>query len=130
MQGEILDFGRPETLLDGNRHILLETNLKDPLYEYLRNKGDIIDSRIIPPVYLGENVKIKRSVIGPNVSIGDDLEIEKSIISESVIGDKVILRKLITSDSIIGDYAILEDLIKKNITIGDSSLITTSNKSF
>jgi len=105
MQSEILDFGRPETLLEGNRYLLSETKLSD--------------------------VSIKNSVIGPNVSIGDDLHLEKCILSESVIGDGVFLRKIISSNSIIGDYSILEDLIKKNITIGDSSYITTSKiKSF
>jgi len=131
MQSEVLDFGRPESLLDGNRYLLSEAKLKDPLFEYLFQQGNIIDSKLIPPVCIGENVKIKNSVIGPNVSIGDDLTLERCILSESVIGDGVFLRKIISSNSIIGDYSILEDLIKKNITIGDSSYITTSEmKSF
>ncbi len=131
MTSEILDFGRPETLLEGNRHLLSELKLKDPIYEQLIHTDNIRDSKIIPPVFIGKNVKISSSVIGPNVSIGDDLEIEKCIISESVIGDGVYLKKIITQNSIIGDYSTLEDLIKPNITIGDSSYITTSNaKSF
>jgi len=131
MQSEVLDFGRPETLLDGNRYLLSEVKLKDPLLESLFQAGNIVDSKLIPPVFIGENVKIKNSIIGPNVSIGDDLVLEKCILSESVIGDGVFLKKIISSNSIIGDYSILEDLIKKNITIGDSSYITTSKmKSF
>jgi len=131
MQSEILDFGRPESLLEGNRYLLSEAKLKDPLFESLFQTGNIIDSKLIPPVFIGENVKIMNSIIGPNVSIGDDSVFEKCILSESVIGDGVFLRKIISSDSIIGDYSILEDLIKKNITIGDSSYITTSKmKSF
>ena len=131
MQGEVLDFGRPETLLDGNRYLLSEAKLNDPLFERLFQAGNIVDSRLVPPVFIGKNVKINNSIIGPNVSIGDDLVIEKCILSESVIGDGVFLRKIISSNSIIGDYSILEDLIKKNITIGDSSYITTSKmKSF
>jgi glucose-1-phosphate thymidylyltransferase len=131
MTSEILDFGRPETLLEGNQHLLSELKLKDPIYENLIQSDNIQDSKILPPVFIGKNVKISSSVIGPNVSIGDDLEIEKCIISESVIGDGVYLKKIITQNSIIGDYSTLEDLIKPNITIGDSSYITTSNaKSF
>lgn len=131
MQGEVLDFGRPESLLDGNRYLLSEAKLKDPSFETLFQAGNIVDSKLVPPIFIGENVKIKNSIIGPNVSIGDDLVIEKCILSESVIGDGVFLRKIISSNSIIGDYSILEDLIKKNITIGDSSYITTSKmKSF
>jgi glucose-1-phosphate thymidylyltransferase len=131
MKEEILDFGRPESLLQGNRLLLSELKLADPLFENLFKTGNIIDSKIVPPVCIGKNVKIKNSVIGPNTSLGDDLVIEKCIIHESVIGDGTELKKIISSNSIIGDYSILEDLIKKGITIGDSSYITTSNmKSF
>jgi len=125
-EGEILDFGRPESLLEGHRHLLTEIKIQDPLYEDLFQSGNIVDSKIVPPVFIGENVKISNSVIGPNVSIGDDVVIDKSIIKESVIGDGASLKKIISSFSIIGDYSILEDLIKKNITIGDSSVITTA----
>lgn len=131
MRGEILDFGRPESLLEGNRHLLTEIKLKDPLYEKLYHSGNIRDSKIVPPICIGENVKIKDSVLGPNISLGDDVIIDKCILSECVIGDGTHLKKIISSESIVGDYSILEDLIKKNITLGDSSYITTSNmKSF
>ena len=124
---EVLDFGRPKSLLNGNRLLLSEIKNQDPIYEDLTKKGMIIDTKIIPPVYIGKNVKIIDSVIGPNVSMGDDLDLEKCILSESVIGDGVRLKKIISSESIIGDYSILEDLIKNGITIGDASFITTSN---
>jgi len=131
MKGDILDFGRPETLIAGNRLLLAQIKVQDPTYEKLFQSGDIVDSKIVPPVFIGKNAKITDSVIGPNVSIGDEVVLEKCILSESVIGDGANLKKIISSDSIVGDYSILEDLIKKSITIGDSSYITTSNmKSF
>ena len=131
MKKEILDFGRPESLIAGNRLLLAEVKIQDPTYEKLYQSGNIVDSKIVPPVLIGENTKITDSVIGPNVSIGDNVVLEKCILSESVIGDGANLKKIISSVSIVGDYTILEDLIKKSITIGDSSYITTSNmKSF
>ncbi len=131
MKGDILDFGRPETLIAGNRLLLAEIKGEDPTYEKLFQSNNIVDSKIVAPVFIGENTKITDSVIGPNVSIGDDVVLEKCILSESVIGDGAKLKKIISSESIVGDYSILEDLIKKSITIGDSSYITTSNmKSF
>lgn len=128
MKEEVLDVGRPESLLDGHRHLLADLKLSDPLYEGLFKNGNIIDSRIVPPVALGENVKIVDSIIGPNVSIGNDVKIKKCILTESVVGDGAQLKKIIANESIIGDYSILEDLIKNNITIGDSCYITTTNK--
>ncbi|MHA1916002.1 MAG: sugar phosphate nucleotidyltransferase [Promethearchaeota archaeon] len=128
MKREILDFGRPQSLLAGNRLLLSELKIPEPSYESLFQSGNIIDSKIVPPVFIGNNTKISDSVIGPNVSIGDNVTLNKCIMSNSVIGDDADLKKIISSESIIGDYTILEDLIKKSITIGDSSFITTSNK--
>ncbi len=122
-----MDFGRPESLILGNRLLLSEVKIQDPTYEKLFQSNNIVDSKIVPPVFIGQGVKISDSVIGPNVSIGDNVVLKKCIISESVIGDGANLKKIISSESIIGDYTILEDLIKKSITIGDSSYITTSN---
>jgi len=131
MTKEILDFGRPESLIAGNRLLLSEIKIPDPTYDILYQSGNIVDSKIVPPVFIGKNTNIVDSVIGPNVSIGDNVVLEKCILSESVIGDGANLKKIISSGSIVGDYTILEDLIKKSITIGDSSYITTSNiKSF
>ncbi|MFX1280031.1 MAG: sugar phosphate nucleotidyltransferase [Promethearchaeota archaeon] len=127
MNREILDFGRPDSLLDGNRLLLSETKIKDPTYEKLAQSGDIIDSKIVPPVFIGVGTRISDSVIGPNVSIGNNVKLKKCILSDCVIGDGANLKKIISSESIIGDYSILEDLIKKSITIGDSSYITTSS---
>ncbi|MFX0082052.1 MAG: sugar phosphate nucleotidyltransferase [Candidatus Hodarchaeota archaeon] len=126
MKREILDFGRPESLLAGNRLLLSEIKIHDPIYEKLIQSGSIIDTKIVPPVFIGKGTKLSDSVIGPNVSIGDNVILKKCILSDCVIGDGANLRKIISSESIIGDYSILEDLIKKSITIGDSSFITTS----
>ncbi|MHA2123660.1 MAG: sugar phosphate nucleotidyltransferase, partial [Promethearchaeota archaeon] len=128
MKKEILDFGRPVSLLAGNRLLLSEINIQDPTYENLIKSGSISDSKIVPPVLIGRNTKIFDSVIGPYVSVGDNVNLKKCILSNSVIGDGANLKKIISSESIIGDYSVLEDLIKKSITIGDSSFITTTNK--
>lgn len=127
MKEDVLDFGRPESLLNGNRLLLSELKNNDPVYEDLTKSGMISDTKIIPPVYIGKNVRIVDSVVGPNVSMGNDINLDKCILSESVIGDGVGLKKIISSESIIGDYSVLEDLIKNGITIGDASFITTRN---
>ena len=126
MKREILDFGRPESLLAGNRLLLSEIKIQDPTYENLIKSGNITDSKIVPPVFIGNDTNISDSVIGPNVSIGDNVSLKKCILSDSVVGDGAKLKKIISSESIIGDYSIIEDLIKKSIIIGDSSYITTS----
>ncbi len=128
MHDLILDFGRPESLIEGNRYLLSEIKQDDPIYESLRTKGRLIDSKIIPPVKIGENAKITNSIIGPNVSIGDNVVLNKCICSDTIIGDNTSLNKIITSSSLIGDFSTLDDLIKENIIIGDSSCISTSER--
>ncbi|TXT61902.1 MAG: Bifunctional protein GlmU [Promethearchaeota archaeon] len=125
MTAEILDFGRPESLLEGNRYLLSEVKVENPLYENLIQTNNIIDSKIIPPVFIGKDVKIKDSIIGPNVSIGDECIINRCILSEFVIGDGSHLEKIISKNSILGDYVTLQDVIKEKITIGDQTYIHT-----
>lgn len=128
MHDTILDFGRPESLIEGNRYLLSEIKQIDPLYESLKIKGNSISSKIIPPVIIGDNAKITNSIIGPNVSVGDNIVLNKCICSDTIIGDNTFLNKIITSSSLIGDFSTLEDLIKENIIIGDSSCISTSKR--
>jgi len=124
----ILDFGRPESFIKGNRYLLSKIKQSDLNYDSLIKKGNLITSKIIPPVFIGVNVKITDSIIGPNVSIGDNVVLNKCICSDAVIGDDASLNKIITSHSLIGDFSTLDDLIKENIIIGDSSYISTSVK--
>lgn len=101
MKREILDFGRPDSLLAGNRLLLSETKLKDPTYENLVQSGDIIDSKIVSPVFIGKGAKISDSVIGPNVSLGDNVILKKCILSDCVIGDGANLKKIIFQKALL-----------------------------
>ncbi|TFF99201.1 MAG: NDP-sugar synthase [Promethearchaeota archaeon] len=125
MKKEILDFGRPDSLLKGNKYLLSEVKLKNPLLDDNQEENKIEDCKIIPPVCVGENATIKDSVIGPNVSIGDNVFLNKCILKNSVLGDGVHLEKIISKSSIFGDYCTLQGLIKKGVTIGDSAYVHT-----
>ncbi|MBE0523137.1 MAG: NTP transferase domain-containing protein [Methanosarcinales archaeon] len=109
------DCGHANSLLETNR-VLLDENAT------LNNKNDILDSVIMQPVAIGENVKISKSVIGPYASIANDTIIKNSIISNSVIGARAHLKTVNLQSSIIGDDA---NIIGKynSLNIGDSSSI-------
>ncbi len=119
---EILDFDHLETLLEGNRRLLeiSPTNAGEPT-------AHVEESIIIPPVYIGKNVSIKRSKVGPYCSIGDDVTLDECIFSDTVIGDGSELRRVISQESIIGDNVVLDNLLKDNIMIGDDSSISELN---
>ncbi|MHA1728127.1 MAG: sugar phosphate nucleotidyltransferase [Promethearchaeota archaeon] len=117
----ILDFGNPDTLLEGNRFLLKNhgNTLGGPVKR-------ITNSTLTVPSFFGKNVEIKNCVIGPFVSIGDGCMLKDCILRNSVIGDMCSLEKIITDHSIIGDYVIMEDLIKDDLIIGDNSNIRSS----
>ncbi len=121
----ILDFGRPDTLLEGNTFLLNRLNGKQPTTEPAMQ-----NSKLIPPVYVGSRTVINNSVVGPYASIGDDCLIEKCIIAASVVGDGSRLTKIITRNAIIGDGVSLEAIARNQIIIGDKATITgTPDKS-
>lgn len=124
MKERILDFGRPENFIEGNR-VLLESTRQA---ELLALPGDVtvVDSQITPPTCVGAGTTITRCNLGPHVSIGENCKLDRCIISNAVIGDGVSLSRTISKNSIIGDYVVLEDLIKNNVTIGDSSCIAST----
>jgi len=116
----ILDFGRPEALLNSNR-ILLEAATED--YRKQKKNVEIIDSVIINPSAIDSGTKIINSIVGPYSSIGKNCLIENCNLNNVVIGNDCVLKKIITRYSIIGDFVQIESIIKKNMTIGDNTML-------
>lgn len=121
-QKEILDFGKPDTLLEGNKYLLKKEDsvLGGPL-------ENISNTCLTSPSFIGKGSEITNCVIGPNCSIGDYCIIHDCILKNSVIGDSCVLERIITQNSIIGDYVTMDNLIKDNMIIGDRSNIRSSN---
>ncbi|MDO9548703.1 MAG: sugar phosphate nucleotidyltransferase [Candidatus Marinimicrobia bacterium] len=90
------DCGTRETLLDTNR-ILLKTIGQQP-YSFEKTV-------IIPPVYIGQDVRIENSVIGPYVSIADKTTISQSIIEDTIIDSGSVIQTAILKNSLIGQDA-------------------------
>lgn len=109
------DCGHAESLLETNKVLLDEKENSNGEYE-------IVDSVIIHPVAIGDNVRVVNSVVGPYASVASDTFIENSIISNSVIGERTHISKVNLQSSIIGDDA---NLVGKHnsLNIGDSSSI-------
>lgn len=106
-----LDCGKPETLLETNRY-LLEKNKK----LNNRNKSDLINSKIIEPVFIGKNVKIENSIIGPFATINNNCTIKNCIIQDSILEKFSSIENCALSESIIGEGAsIKRELLKLNI---------------
>tara|TARA_B100001250_G_scaffold347548_1_gene317847 strand:- start:278 stop:1297 length:1020 start_codon:yes stop_codon:yes gene_type:complete len=108
-----LDCGSPKQLLITNSYLL-----KNNRYDKKQIEKD--KAQIIPPVYIGKNVIIKKSKIGPNVSIEDDVIIEESVITNTIIQKKTTIIGGNFSDSLIGEYVYYKQNYKY-ANIGDYS---------
>jgi len=109
------DCGKPETLLETNRHLLKKT-------KHFKKHDDVV---VIPPVYIADSAKITHSIIGPNATIDSDVIITDSLIRDSIIGSGASIRNSLLEGSIVGQNAQLSGSFKR-VNAGDSTEIDFS----
>jgi len=112
MKNDGLSFvpGQVEEWLDcGNKNATIHTNqrmlyfLKDEflISETVHTKNSVI----VPPCYIGKNVKIENAVVGPYVSIGDNSQIKNSVITNSILQNEVKISQKIIHNSMLGQFS-------------------------
>ncbi len=95
----------------GNKTMVLDTSAKVLQFEMDKGKNWVSDdvklenALIIPPCFVGKNVKITNSVVGPFVSLGDNCVIENAVIKNSAIREKSIVKNAVLSNAMIGTNA-------------------------
>jgi glucose-1-phosphate thymidylyltransferase len=116
-------FRVPEWYDCGEKESLLDTN-KVMLSRYATH-NDVKGSIIIPPVFIGKNVKIKNAIIGPNVSISADSIVKNSIVKNTILGTDTVVENTVLNSSLIGDHCALSEA-PREFNIGpDSEIIFT-----
>jgi len=96
-----LDCGNKDATVDTNAMVLkliVDENNK-PIN--LKN----INSTIISPCYIGDNVELVNSIVGPYSSIGANTKIESSIIKNSIIMNNCQIKDGLIHNSMIGSFA-------------------------
>jgi glucose-1-phosphate thymidylyltransferase len=111
------DAGKIETMLETNQAMLDRGRARRP-----KNAGD---STIIDPVYIEDNVTLKKSKIGPNVSIGAGTVLDGAEVRDSIIGSKTMITKSVLRNSLVGDEVILEG-VNGEVTVGDHTEVHAS----
>ena len=106
------DCGNSETLLATNRHLLSQKSTK-------KNIDGVV---IVPPVYIAENCKIEKSIIGPYATIADGAQICESVIRNSIICDHAKVHCLLLESSLVGNNSVVSGSYKR-VNAGDSSEI-------
>lgn len=116
IEGWRLDIGYPEDLLAINKQYL---NVKTHQVQ-----GEIINTTIIPPVYISEGSTIKDSLVGPYVMIEEGVNISDCQIQNAVILEKSSILRSVIRDSVIGTNSIVKGLKAHSLKVGDYSDIT------
>lgn len=132
-KGAKFSLGKVDDWMDcGNKNATVETNAKILSYETQEmskfpDSAIIENSLIIPPCYIGENVKITNSKVGPHVSLGNGTIVENSNIENSLIQEKTIINHGNLSNSMIGNNAQYVG-VAREISLGDYSVLDFLSK--
>lgn len=132
-KGAKFSLGKVDDWMDcGNKNATVETNSKILNYEKesfsnYPSSAIIKNSLIIPPCFIGENVKITNSKVGPNVSLGNNTVIENSNIDNSLIQEKTTIDHGNLSNSMIGNSAEYYG-VSREISLGDYSVLDFFSK--
>ncbi len=94
----------------GNKNMVLDTTEKVLGFEVEKGKElihsslSLENSVIIPPCFVGKNVRIINSVIGPYVSLGDGCVIENSVVKNSTAREKTTIKNAILNQAMLGTH--------------------------
>jgi glucose-1-phosphate thymidylyltransferase len=129
-KGIRFETGKVQEWLDcGNKNSTVYTNSR--ILHHMQADGhQLIDdsvqsenSLIIPPCYIGKNVKINHSVVGPYASIGDGCVVEHSVVENCIIQTHTKIKHAVINNAMIGNHVEYTGE-SKDLSIGD---YTTSN---
>jgi glucose-1-phosphate thymidylyltransferase len=111
------DAGKIETMLETNEAMLKRGRARRP--------ASAGDSTIIDPVYIEDNVTLRKSKIGPNVSIGAGSVVENAQLSDSIVGSNAKISNSALRNSLVGDDTVVVG-VNGEMTVGDHSEIRAS----
>ncbi|MFD2822468.1 sugar phosphate nucleotidyltransferase [Lacinutrix iliipiscaria] len=129
-EGRIFKTGTVDEWMDcGNKTVTLETNTRmlgflkaDAEEQLVADSLELINSKIIEPCYIGENVKLINSTIGPNVSVGNNCVFENTTVKNSLIQNHTSIKSANLDEAMIGNHVKYNGDFTK-ISIGDYSVL-------
>jgi len=94
----------------GNKNAMVDTNTK--VLGFLKDdKGLLsaslknINSVVIPPCFIGDDVILTNSIVGPNVSIESGAAITNSVVKNSILRGQTRVQDCVMDNSMIGERA-------------------------
>lgn len=110
------DAGKPDTLLETNRHLLETGRARAP------NGGRNV--RVTEPVRVEEGVTLEDCTIGPNVTVLSGSTIRASKVRDTIIGAGTTIENSELHDSLIGDRCVVRGA-KGSLSIVDHSEVVS-----
>lgn len=104
------DCGKPESLLETNRHLLSKRG----------DAPDVPGSVVLPPSFVAPTAKVESSIVGPYTSVAEGAHIEESIVRNSIVGEGAFVKGCLLEGSIVGDRARVSGAYQR-LNVGDSS---------
>lgn len=115
---EWMDCGNKAVTVETNQRILALTADEAGVDA----TAEVVDSVILPPVYIGPGARIERSVVGPHVSIGAGTVVVDSRIENALIQGQTHLHNAQLSGAMIGSHARLHGRAL-DVSLGDYSTL-------
>jgi len=121
--------GKVDEWMDcGNKEVTVETNSR--MLGFLHADGEnlvsddvqLIDSKIIPPCYIGKGVVLRNSVVGPNVSLGDGCHLTFTNATNSLVQNHSHIKNVHLDNSMIGSHVSYDGNFR-SVSIGDYSIL-------
>jgi len=109
------DCGKPETLLETNRHLLVTGRGRMPA----ATPGVSIEG----PVRVEDDVVLEESAIGPNVTIERGTRVSRSRLRNCIIGPEAVLEEVDLRDSLVGGRAVVRSFSGRLNVADDSEVV-------
>lgn len=114
------DAGKPETLLDTNRHVLETGRGQRPA----EAEGVVIHD----PVHIADGVELAECEIGPNVTLGAGTRVVGSTLRDTIVGEGVSIEGCALHDSLIGARVQVAG-VRGQVDLGDDSVVRAGAQS-
>ena len=112
---EWLDCGTNAALMATTRH-LLDAEIQEA------HQGEVIDSVLYDPVYIGPGATVTGSVVGPYVSIEEGAQITHSVVRDSIVFAHASVENAVLAESFVGVHAEVRGG-PRTVNVGDHSML-------
>ena len=116
---EWLDCGNKNSTVFTNQRILEFVKKSETL---VSESSSTQNSVIIPPCFIGDNVKLVDSVVGPHVSLGSNTTVHNSVIKNSIVQTNSKITDAVIANSMFGNFSEYKGTAD-DLSVGDYNVI-------